>query len=101
VCVHLFNDVWHSLFSGSTISAHNALTNDIQACCNLPAVLITLHGNPTDVHSRRRQVLVPQRILRLDDAAGLFGNYPRERVTRLVDMNLLNTGRASVALQVF
>ena len=74
---------------------------DVQPFSNLPTVLITLHGNPTDVHPRRRQVLMPQRILRLDDAAGLFGDYPRECVARLMYVNLLNARLARIALQVF
>ena len=64
-------------------------------------MLITLHGNPPYIHARRRQVLVPQRILRLDDATSLFRNYSRECMTSLVNMNLLNARGVSVALQVF
>ncbi len=74
---------------------------DIQPGSNLPTVLITLHRDPTDVHPRSRQVLVPKCILRRDDASGLFGNNPRKRVARLVNMNLLDAGGARVALQVF
>ena len=63
-------------------------------------MLITLHCDPTYVHSRRRQVLVSQRILRLNDAAGLFRDYSRERVARLVNMNLTDASGARLTLQV-
>lgn len=64
-------------------------------------MFIVLDPDPPDIDAGRRQVLVPQRVLRLDDAARLFRDYPRERVARLVDVNLPDAGRARVALQVF
>ena len=45
---------------------------DLQPCCNSPAMLIVLHSDSAYVHARRRQVLMSERILRLDDAARLF-----------------------------
>ncbi len=65
------------------------------------AMLIALDSDPAYVDPRRRKVLMPQRILSLDDAAGLFGDYPRERMTGLVNMNFLYPCGARVALQVF
>jgi hypothetical protein len=72
----------------------------VQSPSNMLAVLITFHGDPPYIYSRRRYVFMPQRILRLDDAACLFRDYPRERVTRLVNMNLLDARGARVPLQV-
>lgn len=63
--------------------------------------MITLHRDPADIDTPRRQVLVPERILRLDDAARLFGDYPRERMTHLVNVNLFHPRHARVAIQVF
>ncbi len=71
---------------------------EFQSLGNLPTMLITLNGNSPDIHASRCKVLMPQSVLRLNDAAGLFRNYPRERMARLVNVNLLNTGRARVAL---
>lgn len=45
---------------------------DFQSRRYLPAMFIALHGDSSNVHARRRKVLMPQRVLRLDDAAGLF-----------------------------
>ena len=74
---------------------------DVQPSSNLPAMLIAFHCYPTYVDAGRRQILMSQRILRLHDAAGLFGDYPRERVARLVNMNLLDSSGARIPLQVF
>jgi hypothetical protein len=41
---------------------------------------------------------MPQCILRLDDASCLFGDYPRERMTGLMNMNLLDACGARIAL---
>lgn len=64
-------------------------------------MFITLNSDPAYVDAGRRQVLVPQSVLCLDDAPRLLGNYPREGVARLVDVNLLDARLARVALQVF
>ncbi len=64
-------------------------------------MLIALNSDPTDVDAGRRKVPVPQRILSFNYTTGLLGNYPRERVARLVDMNLPDPRPARVALQVF
>src|SRR5215210_2757762 len=64
------------------------------------AVLVAPDGDAPHVGPRRRQIHMPQRLLRLREAARLFGDHARERVPRLVDVYLLDAGLACVALEV-
>src|SRR5947209_18685812 len=73
---------------------------NLQPLNDPPAVLVTLDGDAPDVDPSRRQILMSQRVLRLDDAARLFGDYPREGVARLVDVHLPQPRLARVPLQV-
>jgi hypothetical protein len=45
---------------------------------DLGAELVALGGDPLHVDGRRRQILVPERVLRLDDAPRGFGRDSRE-----------------------
>jgi hypothetical protein len=54
------------------MSAHRSGLQ-FQPLGDLGAELVALDGDPLHVGARRRQVLVPERVLRLDDAARRFG----------------------------
>src|SRR5215213_4827698 len=79
---------------------YRALPMNLQPFNNMLAVLILLHSDPAYIHTGSSQVLVPQRILRIDDATSHFRNYSRERMTSLVNMNLLNACGSCIAFQV-
>lgn len=51
---------------------------------------IFLDGNPLDVDAGCRLVLVIQRLLRFDEAAGLLRHDPRVSVSGLVQVDVVN-----------
>src|ERR1044071_4716484 len=83
-----------------TASVKGELRANLKPRGDPSAMLIMLHGNSTYIHSGSGQVLVPERVLSLDDAAGLLGDYPREGVARLVDVHIPYPRLACVPLQV-
>ena len=54
---------------------------------NPRTMLIALHRHAPQIHPRRRRVLMPKRILRLDDAAGQSPRQARIRVPILVQLD--------------
>lgn len=66
----------------------------------LAAMLIGLDGNPLNVNSGRRCVLVVKCFLRLQIAPRLLGHNPRVGMSGLVDVDVLNPGLARIHLQV-
>jgi hypothetical protein len=55
------------------------------------AELVALNSDPLYIDTRRRQVLMPERVLRLDDAARRFGCDSRVGVAQLMDVKAPNT----------
>ncbi len=61
---------------------------------------IPLHGDRLHVRSGRVHVLMIERVLRLDHAAGVLRINPRERVPGLVQVYLIDTRLSGVPFQV-
>jgi len=59
-------------------------------------MLVPLDRYPLHVNPRRRGVLVPKRILCLDDATCRLAHPPGERVARLVEVNVTVTCLARI-----
>ena len=68
--------------------------------CDPPAKFVALDGDAPDIGARCSQILVPECILRLDDAAGLLSNYPGKGVTGLMDVYPPQSCLARIPLQV-
>src|SRR5215210_6408968 len=67
---------------------------------DLTAVPVCFDCNSLDVDARRRRVLMIQSLLRLEEAARLFGHDPRVGVTGLVDMDVRDVDLPGIDLQV-
>lgn len=63
-------------------------------------MFVTLDTDTLHVDARGREVAVAERSLYLAETVCVFGDHPRERVARLVDVDPLNARFACAALQV-
>ena len=64
------------------------------------AVLIGLDGNALHVDPRGRRIFMIERLLCLNETAGLFGDDARVGVPRLMQMHVLKARRRRILLQV-
>ena len=62
------------------------------------AMLIPFDRDSLHIDSRRRGVPVPERILSLNDRAGLLRHHPRISMPRLVDVDILQADLPAVQL---
>ena len=67
---------------------------------DLIPVLVNLDRDPLHVDTSSRRVLVIKRLLRVREAASLFGDDPCIGVAGLVDVNFLDASLACIDLQV-
>src|SRR5687767_3869285 len=64
------------------------------------AEFVLLHRDGLHVGLRRTRMLVVERVLRLDHAARILGEDPREGVPGLVEVDVLDARTVGVGLQV-
>jgi hypothetical protein len=63
-------------------------------------VLVALYAYSLHIDSRSGKVAVAEGLLSISKTAGVFSDHSRERVAGLVNMDPLNAGLTSIALQV-